>query len=201
MKLTELNTTRGAPMGRRSYGTDLEDIKVELERMPLIDGGYSVDGAYWGSPDNLWAYQHTDADGETQMFGTLRARRREDAIAELAEENPTWVILPENGTVIAQTIEFLEGYVARERNVAVDDDDLERLGDTEDEISILEDELQRIRWHLIKVEVPLLGYDIVKDRETDSYRFAARFETVESGLFDTDWEAAMALVELHTEKP
>ena len=141
MKLTELSCKYGSPMGRSSYGTDLEDIKVELERVPLVDGCYDVGGAYWGSPDDLWAYQHTDADGETQMFGTLRAADREAAIAELTEENPTWVILPEKGTIIAQTIEFLQKYL--------DDlpaEDRELAAGTEEEIDYLQGELNEISW-------------------------------------------------------
>lgn len=141
MKLTELNMTRGAPMGRSSYGTDLEDIKVELERVPLTDGCYDVGGAYWGGPDNLWAYQHTDADGETQMFGTLRAADRVDAIDELAEEHPTWDILPENGTVIAQTIEFLQKYLDD-----LPQEDRELAAGTEEEIDDLQGKLDEINW-------------------------------------------------------
>lgn len=193
MKLTQLNCSRGAPMGRHSFGLDLEDIKVELERVPMVDGGYDVGGAYWGSPDDLWAYQHTDDTGSILMFGTLRADDREAAIAELLEEFPTWVILPENGTIIAQTIEFLQAWLARQHPEEGDED-------TEDDIAILEDELGMIRWQLINVEVPLLGWDIVKDDATDGYRFQARHWDEESGLFDTDWEAAMALAALYTEK-
>lgn len=38
------------------------------------------------------------------------------------------------------------------------------------------------------------GFEIRKDTETDSYRFYARFEAYESGLFDLPEEAAEACI-------
>jgi hypothetical protein len=38
------------------------------------------------------------------------------------------------------------------------------------------------------------GFEIRKDTQTDSYRFYARFEAYESGLFDLPEEAAEACI-------
>lgn len=50
LKLSDVNSQYGAPMGRRNL--DLEgkvgDVKMYLEVVPLDSGGYDRGGAYWG---------------------------------------------------------------------------------------------------------------------------------------------------------
>lgn len=51
----EVNSKRGAPMGRCDVGVRPNWKPVIVKRVPLVyDGVYDRGGAYWGSPDNLW---------------------------------------------------------------------------------------------------------------------------------------------------
>lgn len=42
-----------------------------------------------------------------------------------------------------------------------------------------------------------LGYEVIKDTETDYYRYSARFWVEDSGLFDTPDEAAQECIKRH----
>ena len=70
----------GAPMGRHRAIASLGGCAVRLRRVPLDSGGYDRGGAYWGFPDDLWAY----GDGETWAF--IRARSRAAAITAIRGE-------------------------------------------------------------------------------------------------------------------
>lgn len=50
MKLSEVSSKYGAPMGRPNQGPthSEEKIKLHLQHMPLNSGGYDSGGAYWG---------------------------------------------------------------------------------------------------------------------------------------------------------
>lgn len=44
-----VSSPRGAPMGRRSDGSEnFEGLKCHLRRVPFFDGDYDEGGAYWG---------------------------------------------------------------------------------------------------------------------------------------------------------
>jgi len=73
MKLSKVNGTYGAPMGRFT-GPDYLYGKVRLEKVRLNQSGYDSGGAYWGSGMQLWHAE--DSDGNEQFF---RAPTREAA--------------------------------------------------------------------------------------------------------------------------
>jgi len=51
--ITEVNTSRGAPMGRMNVGDKPKDKKVFDCAVPMIDGAYDRGGAYWGLGNQL----------------------------------------------------------------------------------------------------------------------------------------------------
>lgn len=121
-------------MGRpeqHAYGCD--GIVFELEWAPFTDGGYDAGGAYWGTPDNLYAAVGT-LDGELVVECFLRADYREQATASLLADYPDCTVLPENGSLIKQMIEFLEEYVDRSKEKG---DETADLADAEQEIDDL----------------------------------------------------------------
>lgn len=79
MKLSNVSSKYGAPMGRRSdidlYG------KVRLARVRLDSGGYDNGGAYWGHGEPLW--RALDTEGNEQF---LRAVSREAAKKSLLND-------------------------------------------------------------------------------------------------------------------
>lgn len=84
-KISKVNCTYGAPMGRRSYDdTDEAITKVRLSRLPFVDGCYDQGGAYWGSPADVWRLR--DREGKIQQF--IRAPNRKKAAETLQEEFP-----------------------------------------------------------------------------------------------------------------
>lgn len=147
LTLAPVNVKYGAPMGRHYYHrTGLTDPQFQLERVPLIDGGYDAGAAYWGTPDDLWL-----ADFTTPITGTgivryfVRANSRDEAMEVVKRDYRTAVFLPETGSIIEQTIKFLQNY--RDRLDAQGDDDNyeEQMAETDSEIADLEDELATIR--------------------------------------------------------
>lgn len=135
MELSKVSTKFGAPMGRHSHGAGgLDDVVFELEWVPLTDGAYDVGGAYWGGPDDLYCAIGTLDDEEVAVH-YLRAADRDDAWAklqpEMGYENCT--LLPENGSLIHQTIEFLQDYKA---GLSIDEEDQVEI--TADEIDLLQ---------------------------------------------------------------
>lgn len=135
MKLSNTNCSRGAPMGRHeqhAYGC--EGIVFELEWVPFIDGDYDAGGAYWGSPANIYCAVGT-LDGEEVATHFLRNINRESAARALFDDYPGCTLQPENGSLVKQTIEFLETCGARET-------DEEMTADVEMEISDLQELLE-----------------------------------------------------------
>ncbi len=123
MKLSQVSSKYGAPMGRYGHGAGgLDDVVFELEWMPLTDGAYDACGAYWGGPDDLYCAIGT-LDGDEVAVHYVRANSREEAWADLqcdmGYEN--CLLLPENGSLIRQTIEHLQDYLG---GVGVGEEDL-----------------------------------------------------------------------------
>lgn len=147
IKLTELSSKYGAPMGRSAiHATGLTDPLFELERVPYVDDCYDVGGAYWGGGEPLWVADFTTPlTSTTIVHYYLRAKDREAAMAEVRETYPSAKFKPETGSVIEQTIEFLENFLAQEDNLDDDDDTAQ---DTRDEISDLQTELELIKCEL-----------------------------------------------------
>lgn len=139
MKLSQVSCRYGAPMGRIGYGIGgLDAVVFELEWMPLTDGAYDSQGAYWGGPDNLYCAVGTLDDEEVAVH-YLRAADRDEAWAklqlEMGYENCT--LLPENGSLIKQAITWLEEYLD-----GLDPEDRELAAGTEEEINGLESLLE-----------------------------------------------------------
>ncbi len=113
-KLPEVDSSRGAPMGRPSMHVCPDDalhLKFSLERVPLIDGAYDEGGAYWGAPDNLYHAQCAAHDakfgseGDIEIDFFLRADSRAKAKADVRDMYP-------NATFKAPALTpFLEAYM------------------------------------------------------------------------------------------
>ena len=141
IQLTNVSSARGAPMGRRSFhAPGIEGLEFELERVPLVDGAYDCAGAYFGSPDDLWVAR-AEQDGEEVVFYFLRAEDIEAARAEVLSEYPGATFKPQTGSVIQQTIDFLQRYLD-----GLDDEDRELAAGTEEERDDLQGELDEIKW-------------------------------------------------------
>lgn len=66
MKLPNVSTRYGAPMGRHTVGhLDMTPRSVRLFKVALDSGGYDSGGAYWGIGAPL--YCAMDADGNMQF--------------------------------------------------------------------------------------------------------------------------------------
>lgn len=81
-KLTNVNSIRGAPMGRRDNVTEPDyPVKFRLERMQMVDGDYDNGGAYWGGypSDPMWTAWGMGEEEEQELF--LRAKTRDEAKA------------------------------------------------------------------------------------------------------------------------
>jgi len=70
----------GAPMGARNEYAD-NGTPLYLQRVYLY-GGYSLDGIYWGNPNNMYCAFSTDL--KTRIF--IRANNRNQAITKLQLE-------------------------------------------------------------------------------------------------------------------
>lgn len=93
-KVSQVNCSRGAPMGRLSYAEveDPEEFcqRVHLQRLPMIGyGDYDQGGAYWGSCKHGWMYRayyfdpKSEAEDSVDLY--LRATSRQKA-KELVQE-------------------------------------------------------------------------------------------------------------------
>ena len=82
-QFNDVNTSRGAPMGRHCFGQQHEVNRrsVRLFRVNLDSGGYDDGGVYWGIGQPLWCA--TDGQDYCQF---TRARSRIGAIIELQIE-------------------------------------------------------------------------------------------------------------------
>ena len=135
MKLSTVNSSRGAPMGRpEQHAHGIEGIVFELEWVPLVDGAYDVGGSYWGSPDDLYCAIGT-LDGEDVAEHYLRARSRKAAVSDLLDDYPGCTVAPENGSLIKQTIAFLEEFASGESDEGMVESAI-------DDISVLQELLE-----------------------------------------------------------
>ena len=78
IKLANVSSTRGAPMGRND---DHIVGKCRLQKVVMYDGCYDKGGAYWGMGTQLWVCE--DSDG-SQMF--VRASTRIEAKKLIVED-------------------------------------------------------------------------------------------------------------------
>jgi hypothetical protein len=149
VKLSEMNCSRGAPMGRQSFHDyTIENPEFELEHVPFVDGAYDAGGAYWGSPEDLYCAEHlvfnesTETDGHIRFF--IRAASREKAMEQIRVESeyPNAKFKPENGSLITQMIEHLRKYQA---TLGDTEEDREIDNDVECDIGELEDRLREIQ--------------------------------------------------------
>lgn len=131
-------------MGRpETHRTGLTDPQFQVERVPLVDGGYDYQGAYWGSPDNLWV-----ADFTTPRTGTvivhyfLRAPSRAEAMLMVRRDYPSAKFDPETGSIIEQTIAFLQNYLDQRDAMGDEEGDDD---ETDAHIEALQEELNTIR--------------------------------------------------------
>jgi hypothetical protein len=89
LKLSNVSSKYGAPMGRRSFKVDPDArITFKLRRVYLDSGGYDNGGAYWGHGAPLYQYSGYDREGtpeEEAAEGYLRAGSREDAKRQVRE--------------------------------------------------------------------------------------------------------------------
>jgi hypothetical protein len=90
INLGKVSTSRGAPMGRSTFGeaTLCADKSVLVQRVELSEG-YDQGGAYWGMGETLWVAQN-DAERQYLASGNeyeyrafTRAKSRNEAIAKL----------------------------------------------------------------------------------------------------------------------
>jgi hypothetical protein len=86
MKLSDVNSKYGAPMGRAEVreAEASSPVRFYLSRVPLNSGGYDSGGAYWGLGRPV--YQAKQVDGPDEFF--LRAADREDAKAKIIKDYP-----------------------------------------------------------------------------------------------------------------
>lgn len=87
LQFSKVNSQRGAPMGRASYGSIPECFprSVRLFRVNIDSQGYDDGGAYWGIGQPLWcAIGEHDTGCISRAF--VRAGSREEAIVDLKIE-------------------------------------------------------------------------------------------------------------------
>lgn len=146
VKLTDMNCSRGAPMGRHYvHRTGLTDPQFQVERMPLVDGGYDCGGAYWGTPDNLWVADFTTPRTGTEIVRYyLRAPSRIQALETVKRDYPSAKFLPETGSVIEQTIQSLQKFLDERDSMGEDPED-DTARDTQSDIEYWQEHLDRIR--------------------------------------------------------
>lgn len=142
IRLSDVSSPRGAPMGRRGHHAHgMDDLEFELERVPLVDGAYDCGGAYWGAPDNLWAAR-AELDGEELAFFFVRGDD-EMACEQVLHQYPEATFKPQTGSVIEQTIRFLQAY--RKTLNHMDEESQDEVEEVDTEIAELEEQLTAIR--------------------------------------------------------
>ncbi len=94
-KLDNASSRYGAAMGRRNRYPPEEDgfkktdpIKLRLQRLDMVDGGYDAGGAYFGrgSAKSGWMYCAFSDDNTVQVF--VRAATRYEAKRLVRQELP-----------------------------------------------------------------------------------------------------------------
>jgi hypothetical protein len=86
LKLSKVDCSRGAPMGRSSSNGSEEPIKFRLERMDLTQG-YDNGGAYWGEGPPAMYYAKGEDNELVHEFFT-RATSRDEAKEKVRESFP-----------------------------------------------------------------------------------------------------------------
>ncbi len=92
----KVNSTYGAPMGRREYGTP--ETPARLFKVNLDSGAYDDGGAYWGHDIPLYCLSTEPVWQEELKCGTegsqhfYRARHRLEAIKRAMEVFPDLVL-------------------------------------------------------------------------------------------------------------
>lgn len=91
--LPNVDCKYGAPTGRRNMWPSDRNavVKLHLNKMRLIDGGYDVGSAYWGGPSDMWVAWQLDvpADEPEDIFRiTVRAPSREVAKQKIRLDLP-----------------------------------------------------------------------------------------------------------------
>lgn len=107
-QFNKVDISRGAPMGRKSFGAIPEESKsVSLFKVKLDSGGYDDGGAYWGLSGAYWGlsgaslYCARSDDGAYQGF--TRANSRLEAAIQLKLPNRVLQASPK-----MQALRFLE---------------------------------------------------------------------------------------------
>lgn len=112
MKLPDVSSKFGAPMGRRNtLPTDHTlPCSLQLDKLEWVDGDYDEGGAYWGnnSTTNIY-WAHGDADDDTEVNVFVRASNRRLAKMKVLSELPNATIQPE--TLEEANEEFLNAYI------------------------------------------------------------------------------------------
>lgn len=78
----DVNTSRGAPMGRpNALGLDDTPKSIKLFQVRLCSQGYDDGGAYWGhSPQSLWCARDSQGD---EQFVNANSRIAAAAVLEI----------------------------------------------------------------------------------------------------------------------
>ena len=86
IEIPKVNGSRGAPMGRQS-DIYTKPVRLYLQKMDMVDGGYDRGGAYWGMAfDGNEMYVAADSQQYVMVF--VRAKSRADAKADVKEYVP-----------------------------------------------------------------------------------------------------------------
>lgn len=98
ISLPNVSSPYGAPMGRslKMPRDRNQSLTMEVENLPLEDG-YDSEGAYWGSPNNLYAVQSLDEieleDGYDNALLFIRADSWESLERQVRESIPNAILL------------------------------------------------------------------------------------------------------------
>lgn len=112
LQFSKVNSQRGAPMGRASYGSIPECFprSVRLFRVNIDSQGYDDGGAYWGIGQPLWcAIGEHDTGCQSRAF--VRAKSRESAIVALNIECGLLIQGPQKANLDTIKKLAMEGYL------------------------------------------------------------------------------------------
>lgn len=130
--LTKLSCKYGAPLGRYDQGNLINCTTAAVEWMPFVGGDYDVGGAYFGSGHPIYCVVGYNEDGEEEARQYHRAANRDFLLNDLVEIHCfEGSFLPETGSIVKQTIDFLRESIADEERDSV-------IVDVEVEIDALE---------------------------------------------------------------
>jgi hypothetical protein len=114
------------------------EMSIEVEKVPFTDGCYDMGGAYWGGPDDLYCARGSNEEDGEVLDTYIRAKSRDEVIAQLKNDFEKATFLPENGSLYEQAIEALDKYLAGETDEACIDS-------AEFEKEVFEDRLREIK--------------------------------------------------------